>query len=82
MPENRKASWEIRCRLATNLKRLRAARAYTQEYLAGLCGLTKSYVSNVEQATVNITLANLEALARGLECSEEDLLSRLRWRGQ
>jgi len=41
-----------------------------------MCGLTKSYVGNVEQATVNITLANLEALAIGLHCGEDELLRR------
>jgi transcriptional regulator with XRE-family HTH domain len=64
--------------LADNLKRLRRLRGYTQNRLAVRCGLHKNYVSNVEQATVNITLANLEALACGLECGEEELLMRNR----
>jgi len=37
-------------------------RGYTQHELAQRCGLANSYVGGVEQATVNITLANLEAL--------------------
>jgi transcriptional regulator with XRE-family HTH domain len=74
--KNRKASPEIRWRLSTNLKRLREARGYTQQELARRSGLTKSYICNVEQDMVNISLANLEALANGLECSAEDLLRR------
>lgn len=74
--QNRKASPEILWRLSTNLKRLRNARGYTQSELANLCGLTKTYIGNVEQGTVNISLANLEAIANGLECSAEDLLRR------
>jgi transcriptional regulator with XRE-family HTH domain len=74
--KKRKASPEILRRLADNLKVLRARRGYTQEELAKRCGLKKNYVSNVEQALVNITLANLEALARGLDCTEEELLRR------
>jgi len=73
---NRKPSAEICCRLAKNLRRYRHRRGYTQERLAKMCGLTKSYVGNVEQATVNITLANLEALAIGLHCGEDELLRR------
>jgi transcriptional regulator with XRE-family HTH domain len=73
---NRKPSLGIRHRLSDNLKRLRVARGYTQERLAKLCGLHKQYVCNVERAVVNISLANLEALATGLGCSETDLLSR------
>jgi len=72
--ENRKASPEIRWRLSTNVERLRQARGDTQQELAKRCGLSKTYIGNVEQGTVNISLANLEALAIGLRCSEEDLL--------
>jgi transcriptional regulator with XRE-family HTH domain len=71
---NRKASEQIRRRLSTNLKRLRLARGYTQQGLAKLSGLSKTYISDVEQGAVNITLANLEVLAIGLRCSEADLL--------
>jgi transcriptional regulator with XRE-family HTH domain len=73
--KNRKASADLLGRLSVNMKRFREARGYTQEDLAKVCGLKKSYVSNVERATVNITLANLEAIARGLGCTEEELLS-------
>lgn len=74
--QNRKASPEILWRLSTNLRKLRQARGYTQRELARICGFSKSYISNVEQGTVNITLANLETLALGLDCAEEDLLRR------
>jgi transcriptional regulator with XRE-family HTH domain len=62
--------------LALTLKRLREARGYTQRVLGKLCGLSKTYISNCEQEIVNISLANLEALAAGLDCAEEDLLWR------
>lgn len=74
--KNRKASSEILWRLANNVKRLREARGYTQQELAHRCGLNKGYVSKIEQELMNISLANLEALANGLECTEEDLLRR------
>ena len=61
-------------RLSINLKRLRRERGYTQERLAKLCGFTKNYISNVEQETVNISLANLEALTIGLNCGFDELL--------
>jgi len=59
-----------------NAKKLREGRGMTQAQLAQRCGFTKTYVGNIEQMTVNITLANLEALADGLGCWEEDLLRR------
>ncbi len=73
---NRKATGQILYRLADNVKRMRAARGYTQDELARICGFEKSYVSRVEQAIVNITLANLQALAVGLGCTESELLMR------
>ena len=77
MPKKkRKASLEIQLRLAKNVKRFRETRGYTQEVLGKLCRLPKNYISNVEQASVNITLANLEALAKGLSCTEAELLER------
>jgi transcriptional regulator with XRE-family HTH domain len=75
---NRKPSWGICCRLADNLKKYRLLRGYTQADLAVRCGFHKNYVGNVEQARVNITLANLETLAGGLGCGEEELLMRNR----
>ena len=73
---NRTPIFGICCRLADNLKRYRHYRGYTQRKLANLCGLSPSYVSDVEEAAVNITLANLEALALGLRCGEDELLRR------
>lgn len=75
--ENRKPSEEILKSLSLNLRKLRKGRGLTQARLAQRCGFHKNYVSNVEQGTVNITLANLEALADGLDCWEEDLLRRV-----
>jgi hypothetical protein len=72
--QNRTASQGIRYRLADNVKRFRRARGYTQKELADLCQFTKIYISNVEQGTVNISLANLEAFATGLVCREWELL--------
>jgi len=75
---HRKPSWGICCRLADNVKKYRLMRGYTLHELARQCGFANSYVGDVEQATVNITLANLEALAAGLRCGEEELLMRNR----
>ena len=78
MTEHRKPSAEILRLLATNLKKLRKARGYTQEVLARHCGFPASYIGDIEQETVNITLANLEALSAGLNCAEADLLAPIR----
>ena len=71
----RHPSATVRDLLADNLRRLRTARGWTQHQLARACGLPLSYVSQIEQARVNLTLASLEALALGLECWPADLLT-------
>jgi transcriptional regulator with XRE-family HTH domain len=78
MKKNRTASSEILWRLATNLKRLRKARGYTQHELACRCGFSPGYIGDVEREVVNLSLANLENLALGLDCSEYDLLLPIR----
>ena len=72
--QRRNASPEIRQRLANNVKRLRKARGYTQIELAAHCHLCQTYISSIERACLNVTLANLEALAKGLGCAEEELM--------
>ena len=72
-PKNRKASQQSLAELAYNLKRLRKARGYTQADLARRSGLPSRYISNIEQELKNVTFANLEALANGLDCSLYDL---------
>jgi transcriptional regulator with XRE-family HTH domain len=73
---HRKPSFEIRCRLADNVRRYRSYRGYTQLALAKVTGLSNGYISKVENAAKNISLANLEALASGLRCGEDELLRR------
>ena len=52
--------------LALNLIRLRAARGWTQEALAFESGLHRTFVAHVERQARNISLDNLERLARAL----------------
>ncbi len=78
MSENRRPSAEIQWRLASNVKRLRIALNYTQHELAIRCKFQPGYIGDIEREAVNITLANLEALAKGLNCLEIDLLMPIR----
>jgi DNA-binding Xre family transcriptional regulator len=77
MPTNRKPSTGIRLLLAENLIRLRKARGLTQMQLGAATGITTAYISKVERACMNISLANIEALTVGLDCSPIDFFSRV-----
>lgn len=61
--------------LATNLRGYRKARQLSQEALAELCGLHRTYVGSVERGERNITLSSLEALAKALGVSVPQLLT-------
>ena len=52
--------------LATNLRRARAAAGLSQEALADLAGLHRTFVGHVERSETNISLDNIDRLAVAL----------------
>jgi transcriptional regulator with XRE-family HTH domain len=60
--------------LAANLRKIRAERGWSQEDLAEHSGLHRTYISGLERATRNPTLAVLQVLALALGVSVPDLL--------
>ena len=49
------------------IRRLRVDRGWSQEKLAFECELDRTYVSAVERSRWNVSLSNIERLARALE---------------
>ena len=78
MSENRHPSAALLQRFSTNLKRLRSSRSYTQHQLAERCGFGVGYIGDLEREVINATLATLEVLAIGLDCSEQDFFVPIR----
>ena len=60
--------------LAANLRRLRAARGWSQEALAHESGVNRTYLSSVERAERNISIDNIERIAKALEVEPWRLL--------
>ena len=58
---------DIRKVLGANLKRLREEAGLSQEALADLCGMHRTYVSGVERAIRNPTVTIVAKLARALK---------------
>ena len=73
-----------RRRLARRVRLLRIARGWSQEVLAGVSGLHRTYIGSVERAERNISLDNIERIAHALGIPIRDLLTEpegtTRWR--
>jgi transcriptional regulator with XRE-family HTH domain len=65
---------ETRILFARNLRRERLARGLSQEALADLAGLHRTYVSSVERGERNIAIDNIERLAKALGVKAARLL--------
>lgn len=75
MESRRKAHQSARARLAHHLRAERAARGLSQEQLADLAELHRTYVGSVERAERNVSLDNIERLARALGLDVATLLA-------
>ena len=64
-----------RKRLAKNLRSLRARDGLSQEALADLVGLHRTYVGSIERCERNVSLDNIERLAEVLKIDISELLS-------
>ncbi len=60
--------------LGSTLRRVRAQRGWSQEKLAELAGLDRSYVGQIERAVVSPTLSTLEKLASALQLPPSELI--------
>lgn len=71
----RKPSNSIREILAQNIRAYRTSKGLSQEALADLSGLHRTYIGSVERRERNVTLSTLEAIATTLGTTVPDLLS-------
>lgn len=62
----------IKQKLGKRIRKLREEKGFSQEKLAELCGLHRTYVSTVELGKRNISLVNIEKIANALNCQIKD----------
>lgn len=72
----RNPSDSLRATLAENIKVFRSTQGLSQEGLAELCGLHRTYIGSVERQERNVTLSTLEAISAALGTSVPELLTR------
>ena len=68
---------DIRSRFGRAIRRIREEQEINQEEAADRCGLHRTYYSGVERGVRNLSLINIEKIAKGLKMSLPDLFSRV-----
>lgn len=68
-------SSDVRLKFAKKIKAIRAERGLTQEGLALLCNIDRTYVGRLENMTRNPGLDILQKIADGLGIELRDLLT-------
>lgn len=60
--------------LAKNIRTLRLTAHISQEELAELCSLHRTYISDIERGNRNVSIDNIEKIATALHITASDLL--------
>jgi transcriptional regulator with XRE-family HTH domain len=60
--------------LATRIAALRKTRSWSQEELADLCGLHRTYIGAIERGERNVTLATLDRIAKAFKLTASRML--------
>ncbi|MGD0601914.1 MAG: helix-turn-helix transcriptional regulator [Terriglobales bacterium] len=68
---------DLLVRLGTRIRKLRKKRGWTQVEMAERVGIDRSFLADVERGKRNVSILNLDLMAKGLKVSLSQLLSRL-----
>jgi len=69
---------DIRIRFGRAIRRIREEQRINQEEAAERCGLHRTYYSGIERGVRNVSLVNIERIAKGLKKSLPELFTRVR----
>ena len=68
---------DLLVRLGDRIRKLRKARGWTQVEMAEKVGIDRSFLADVERGKRNVSILNVELIAKGFEISMSQLFSRL-----
>lgn len=68
---------DILMRYGQAVRKIRLARGISQEELADLCGLHRTYISDIELGKRNVSLENIDRIARSLGRSLSDFFQEV-----
>ncbi len=73
---SRRAGQDIRIRFGLAVRKRRSELNISQEELAARCDLHRTYVADIERGSRNLSLFNIEKIAKGLGVSISELFSQ------
>lgn len=68
---------DLLVRLGDRIRKLRTKRGWTQVVMAEKVGIDRSFLADVERGKRNVSILNLDLIAKGLKVSLAQLFSRL-----
>lgn len=70
-------SMDIKGKIGNKIRKLRHQRNFSQEQFANLCGLDRTYIAGIEQGKRNVSIINIEKIAKAFEISLSELFEDL-----
>ena len=70
---NANANDDVKTTFGQRVRALRKRAGLSQEQLALKCGLDRTYIGGVERGERNISIVNIEKIARAMHLSPKDL---------
>ena len=65
---------DIKLKLGRKIRETRVKEGYSQEELASRCGLHRTYISDIERGERNVSVENIEKIAKALKTEPNELL--------
>ena len=65
---------DIKLKLGKRIKEIRIKSGYSQEELASLAKLHRTYISDIERGGRNVSVENIEKIAKALKIEPSELL--------
>lgn len=68
---------DIKNKIGNKIRKLRHKRDLSQQKFANLCGLDRTYIAGIEQGKRNVSIVNLEKIAKAFEIPLSELFEGL-----
>ncbi len=65
---------DIKQKLGKRIKDFRIKEGYSQEEFASRCSLHRTYISDIERGERNVSVENIEKIAKALKIEPDELL--------